>query len=81
MHETTQCSLTESRVAVACPFSFYSLITFVIQPADDLLVTSYCVNSSLFTAEEEFHTRDVDSSNWYLQPDHDVTMTLCEVRE
>jgi hypothetical protein len=27
-----------------------------IQQADDLRVTSYCDNSSLFTAEEEFHT-------------------------
>jgi hypothetical protein len=30
---------------------------------------------------EEFHTRDVDSSSWYLKPYHDVTMTLGEVRE
>jgi hypothetical protein len=26
-------------------------------------VTSYCDNSSLLKAEEEFHTRDVDSSS------------------
>jgi hypothetical protein len=32
----------------------------------DLRVTSYCDNSSLLKAEEEFHTRDVDSSSWYL---------------
>jgi hypothetical protein len=33
-----------------------------IKTADDLRVTSYCDNSSLLKAEEEFHTRDVDSS-------------------
>jgi hypothetical protein len=42
---------------------------------------SHCDNSSLLKAEEEFHTRDVDSSSWYLKPDHDVIMTLSEVRE
>jgi hypothetical protein len=52
-----------------------------IKTADDLRVTSYCDNSSLLKAEEEFHTRDVDSSSWYLKPDHDVIMTLSEVRE
>jgi hypothetical protein len=52
-----------------------------IKPADGLRVTSYCDNSSLLKAEEEFHTRDVDSSSWYLIPDHDVIMTLSEVRE
>jgi hypothetical protein len=49
-----------------------------IKTADDLRVTSYCDNSSLLKAEEEF--RDVDSSSWYLKPDHDVIMTL-SVRE
>jgi hypothetical protein len=34
-----------------------------IKTADDLRVT-YCDNSSLLKAEEEFHTRDVDSSSW-----------------
>jgi hypothetical protein len=52
-----------------------------IKPADDLRVTSYCDNSSLLKAEEAFHTRDVDSSSWYLKPDHNVIMTLSEVRE
>jgi hypothetical protein len=51
-----------------------------IKPAADLRVTSYCDNSSLLEAEEEFHTRDVNSSSWYLNPDHDVIMTLSEVR-
>jgi hypothetical protein len=40
-----------------------------------------CDNSSLLKAEEDFHTRDVDSSSWYLKPDHDVIMTLSEIRE
>jgi hypothetical protein len=52
-----------------------------IEPADGLRVTSYCDKSSLLKAEEEFHTRDVDSSSWYLKPDHDVIMTLSKVRE
>jgi hypothetical protein len=52
-----------------------------IKTADDLCVTSYCDNSSLLKAEEEFHTRDVDSSSWYSKPDHDVIMTLSEVRK
>jgi hypothetical protein len=52
-----------------------------IKPADGLRVTSYCDNSSLLKAEKIFHTRDVDSSSWYLKPDHDVIMTLSEVRE
>jgi hypothetical protein len=46
-----------------------------IKTADDLRVTSYCDNSSLLKAEEEFHTRDVDSS-WYLKPDHDVNLLV-----
>jgi hypothetical protein len=54
---------------------------FGIQPADDLRVTSYCDSASLLKAEEEFHTRDVDSAYWYLQPDHDVIMTLSEIRQ
>jgi hypothetical protein len=45
-----------------------------IKPADGLRVPSYCYNSSLLKAEEEFHTRDVASSSWYLKPDHDVIM-------
>jgi hypothetical protein len=47
-----------------------------IKTADDLRVTSYC--DSLLETEEEFHTRDVDSSSWYLQPDH---VTLSEIRK
>ena len=30
---------------------------------------------------ESFHNKDVDSSSWYLKPDHDVIMTLSEVRK
>jgi hypothetical protein len=52
-----------------------------IQPAADLRVTFYCDNSSLLEAEEAFQTRDVDCSNWYFKPDHDVIMTLSEERE
>jgi hypothetical protein len=52
-----------------------------IQPAEDLRVTSYCDNSSLLETKEEFHNRDVDSTSWYLKPDHDVIMTLNEIRK
>ena len=52
-----------------------------IKPAADLRVTSYSDNASLLKAEEEFHTRDVDSPSWCLKPDPDVIMTLSEVRE
>jgi hypothetical protein len=31
--------------------------------------------------EKIFHNKDVDSSSWYLKPDHDVIMTLSEVRK
>ena len=51
-----------------------------IQPADDLRVTSYCDSDSLLKAEEEFHARDVDSAFWYLKSDHDVIMTISEIR-
>jgi hypothetical protein len=59
----------------------YGRMSIHIKPVDDLRVTSYCDNSTLLKAEEEFHTRDVDSSSWYLKPDHDVLMALSEVRE
>jgi hypothetical protein len=52
-----------------------------IKPAEDLGVTSYCDNSSLLETEEEFHNREVDSTSWYLKPDHDVIMTLSEIRK
>jgi hypothetical protein len=55
---------------------FYS-----IQPAANLRVTSYCNSSSPLRVEKAFHTKDEDSSSWYLTPDHDVIMTLSEVRE
>jgi hypothetical protein len=53
-----------------CPDSSLYESTFVttIIPADGLRVTSYCDNSSLLKAEEEFHTRDNDSSSWYFKP-------------
>jgi hypothetical protein len=65
--EAHQCSPTEPKDTVV------SLLLFLthyiryhnIETADDLRVTSYCDNSSLLKAEEEFHTRDVDSSSWY----------------
>jgi hypothetical protein len=66
-------------------FLTHYICFYDIQPADDLRVTSYCDNFSLLTAEitaeEEFHTRDVDSSSWYLKPDRDIILTLSEALE
>jgi hypothetical protein len=42
-----------------------------IHPPDDLCITSYCDNSSLLNHEEEFYTRDIDSSSLYTKLDHD----------
>jgi hypothetical protein len=47
-----------------------------LQTSDELRITSYCDNQSLLKNEDKFHTRDVDSSSWYTNPDHDVIMTL-----
>jgi hypothetical protein len=69
---------------VACLAYCSWLITFVstnIKPAAGLRVISYCDSSSLLKAEKAFHNKDVDSSSWYLKPDHDVIMTLSEVRK
>ncbi len=60
-------------------FLIHYLCYYETQPVDDLRVTSYCDNSSLLAAVEEFHTRDVDSSSSYLKPDHDVIMTLSKL--
>jgi hypothetical protein len=45
-----------------------------IQTSEDLCITSYCDNHSLLKKEETFHTRDIDSSSWYTNPDHDVSV-------
>jgi hypothetical protein len=52
-----------------------------IKPAAGLRVISYCDSSSHIKAEKAFHNKDVDSSSWYLKPDHDVFTTLSEVRK
>jgi transcriptional antiterminator Rof (Rho-off) len=59
----------------------YIIRLYEIQPADDLRATAYCDNSSLRTAEEECHTRDVDSSSWYLKLDRDIIVSLSEAWE
>jgi hypothetical protein len=51
-----------------------------IQASEDLCITSYCDNHSLLKNEEKFHTRDINSSSWYMNPDHDVIMTLSALR-
>jgi hypothetical protein len=51
-----------------------------LHPPDALGITSYCDNSSLLNREEAFHTRDIDSPSFYAKPDHDINMTLSELR-
>jgi hypothetical protein len=84
-------------VARGYPMQFYraegygrmSLLLFLahyirfynIKPAAGLRVISYCDSSSLLKAEKAFHNKDVDSTSWYLKPNHDVIMTLSEVRK
>jgi hypothetical protein len=57
-------------------FLTHYILYLDIQPSEDLCVTSYCNNHSLLKNEEKFHTWDIDSSSWYMNPDHDVIMTL-----
>jgi hypothetical protein len=60
-----QSSRVEGYSRMSLPlFLIHYLRYYDIQPADDLRVTSYCDNSNLVTAEEGFHTRDVDPSRW-----------------
>jgi hypothetical protein len=40
-----------------------------------------CVSHPTVTIPEEFRGRDVDSTSCYLKPDHDVVMTLSEIRD
>jgi hypothetical protein len=61
-------------------FLTHYILYLDIQTPDDLGITSYCDNQSLLKNEEKFHTRDVDSSSWYTNPDHDVIMTLSALR-
>jgi hypothetical protein len=49
-----------------------------MKPAAGLRVIYHCDSCSLLKAEKAFHKKDVDSSGWYLKPDHDVIMTLSE---
>jgi hypothetical protein len=64
----------------ACPYLFLThyIRYYGIKTSDNLRVTSYCDSESL---SRIFHTRDVDSSSWYLKSDHDVIMKLSSVRE
>jgi hypothetical protein len=51
-----------------------------IQTSDDLRITSHCDNYSLLKDEKAFHTRDIDSSSWFTNPDHDVIMILIALK-
>jgi hypothetical protein len=54
---------------------------YEIKLAAGLRLISYCDSFSLLKAEKAFREKDVDSSSSYLKPDHDVIMTLSEVRK
>jgi hypothetical protein len=49
----------------------------MIQNPKTRFTLSVCIEAN-HKAEEEFHTRVVDSSSRYFKPDHDVIMTLSE---
>jgi hypothetical protein len=56
--------------------STHYLLYQEIQTADDLCITSYCDNHSLLKNEGKNHTRGIDFSSWYTNPDHDAIMTV-----
>jgi hypothetical protein len=60
-------------------FLTHYILYLEIQTSDDVCITS-CDNQSLLVNEEKFHTRDIDSSSWYTNLDHDVIMTLSALR-
>jgi hypothetical protein len=61
-------------------FLTHYILYLEIQTLDDLCISSSCDNQSLLKNEENFHTRDIDSSSWYTNPDHDVIMTRSALR-
>ena len=61
-------------------FLTHYMLYLDIQISEETCITSYCDNQSLLKNEEKFHTRDIDSSSWYTNPDHDVIMTLSALR-
>ena len=61
-------------------FLTHYMLYLDIQASEDLCITSYCDNHSLLKNEENFRTRDINSSSWYINPDHDVIMTLSALR-
>jgi hypothetical protein len=61
-------------------FLTHYLLYLEIETSDELCITSYCDNYSLLKSEEASHTRDIDSSSWYTNHDHDVIMTLSALR-
>jgi hypothetical protein len=61
-------------------FLAHYILYMDIQTSDELCITSYCDNQSFLKNEEKIHTRDIDSSSWYTNPDHDAIMTLSALR-
>jgi hypothetical protein len=75
-HEAIQCNPTPLKGTFLTHYMLY----LDIQASEDLCITFYCDNHSLLKNEEKFHTRDINSSSWYINPDHDVIMTLSALR-
>jgi hypothetical protein len=67
---------------VASPFLLMThFLRYVdIHRSDDLRITSHGNNSSILNRDEEFRTRDIDASSLDTKPNHDITMTLSELR-
>jgi hypothetical protein len=61
-------------------FLTHYMLYLDIQPSEDLCITSYFDNHSLLKNEEKFYTGDINSSSWYMNPDHDVIMSLSALR-
>jgi hypothetical protein len=79
-HEGTQCNITARKGMVASPYSRFLHITSSTWKCKHL--TTYRMHHfllrqlySLPKNEETFHTRDINSSSWYTNPDHEVIMT------
>jgi hypothetical protein len=81
-HEVVLCNPTARKDGRLSLLSFLThyILYLEIQTSDDLCITSYYDNHSLLKNEETFHTRDIDSSSWYTNSDHDVIITLSALR-
>ena len=61
-------------------FRFHYIQFLELKPHATVRLSTHCDNDSLLKQEEKFHTREIDSSSWFRSPDHDVIMTLSDLR-